>query len=71
MAAYPVLEPQMTFEEIGAAMGITRQRAQQIFDRGISKLRANGMEPALALVAELHQDRQYAIPKFSGRAGRQ
>ena len=55
----------MTFEEIAAEMGISPQRALQIFKRGMAKLRRRRNTPALVplkqLAEELQQQRERAM----------
>jgi serine phosphatase RsbU (regulator of sigma subunit) len=51
--------PEMTFQEIADELGVSKQRAQQIFYAGISKLRRKRarMTVLVSLASELQRER--------------
>lgn len=55
--------PAMTFEEIAAELGCTRQNVNQIYAAAIRKLRRDGMADSLELLGELNKKRRYAVPR--------
>ncbi|HTV07775.1 MAG TPA: sigma factor-like helix-turn-helix DNA-binding protein [Candidatus Aquilonibacter sp.] len=65
-----VSKPAMTFEQIGRELGVTRERARQLFESGMQKLRTRNHGAALDMYAVFHSRRRYAIPKGTSRAGR-
>jgi predicted DNA-binding protein (UPF0251 family) len=58
----PELVPAMTFEQIAAELGVSKQRVQQIFKDAMRKMRNSGLDTAGALVADLERVRSYARP---------
>lgn len=56
------VKPAMTFDEIGAEMGITRERVRQIFDRAMRKLRRHSSRRDVReLIAMIEARRSYAV----------
>jgi predicted DNA-binding protein YlxM (UPF0122 family) len=54
------LQPSMSFDQIAAELGITRQVAHIYYRRGMAKLRKYGGKEAAELVALIDQRRSYA-----------
>ena len=62
----------MSFQEIGLEMGISGERARELFNRAIRKLRERGVKAvARTYIADAESARTYArrvSPKFVGGA---
>lgn len=55
-----------TLDEVGKMMGVTRERIRQIEDKAIKKLQLTKRKAILKDFAELGNDRNYLLLKFSG-----
>ena len=55
------IEPVMEFQDIGRHLGVTPQRAQQIFVSGIRKLRQQNLLPLLELALLNEQTRESRV----------
>lgn len=66
---YRHLQPAMSFQEIGDELGISHQRAEQIYARAIRKLiQATSRKTVRSLIEESESRRQYAAPTGAARS---
>ena len=59
MQAYQHLQPVMSFDDIAAELGCSRQNVHQLYRSALRKMR-RAMRPALDMQATLDQRREYA-----------